>query len=212
METGSYLTDLDKLALAVEATKVAKQHTVDEEGIGEDININLFSWKDDKLISIMQLMGTHKMHRNERISRLTRAASTKRQGWGVDGFTFIAEGYCSLKPSETKDQDLAKLFAKPDSPVSECLSFTHMSHKERPIFISVPYKIGVGRVVEFGSALLYSALDVMRDLTYAATLNASLKLDYDAWRSVDIDKETYYKTLADGINDLGFEIFYRDDL
>lgn len=211
MDTGSYLTDFDKLALAVEATKVAKQHTVDEEGIGQDININLFSWKDDKLVSIMQLMGTHKMHRDERITRLTQAACIKRQGWGVNGFTFIAEGYCSLKPSETKDQDLARLFAKPNSPVSECISFTHLSH-EQPIFISVPYKIGLGRVVEYGSALRYAALDVMRDLTYAATLNASLKLDYDPRRSENTDKETYYKTLADGINDLGFEIFYRDDL
>lgn len=211
MDTGSYLTDLDKLALAVEATKVAKQHTVSEDGIGEDININLFSWKDDKLVSIMQLMGTHKMHRNERLKRLTQAACIKRQGWGVNGFTFIAEGYCSLKPSQTKDQDLAKLFAVKDSPVSECLSFTHLS-EQTPLFISVPYTIGVGRQVIFGSALLYSAIDVMRDLTYAATLNASLKMEYVNKQTEATDKETFYGTLADGINDLGFEIFYRDDV
>jgi len=211
MDTGSYLTDLDKLALAVEATKVAKQHTVDEAGIGEDININLFSWKDDKLVSIMQLMGTHKMLRDERLHKLTSAACIKRQGWGVDGFTFIAEGYCSLKPSQTKDKDLAKLFANKDSPVSECLSFTHLGG-EVPMFISVPYKITLGRNVEFGNALCYSAIDVMRDLNYAATLNAALKLDHDTKASEGIDKEVYYGTLADAIHDMGFEIFYRDDV
>lgn len=211
METGSYLTDFDKLALAVEATKVAKQHTVSEEGIGQDININLFSWKEDKLVSIMQLMGTHGMERVERLHKLTTAACVKRQGWGVDAFTFIAEGYCSLKPAETKDKDLAKLFAQHNSPVSECLSFTHLGG-ETPIFISVPYKTKLGRAVEFGKALCYSALDVMRDLQYAAALNASLKLDYDSDVSGDTDKEVYFGTLADHIHDIGFEIFYRDDL
>lgn len=211
MDTGSYLTDLDKLALAVEATKVAKQHTVDEEGIGQDININLFSWRGEKLVSIMQLMGTHRMHRAERLQRLAQAACIKRQGWGVDAFTFIAEGYCSLKPSETKDMDLAKLFAQQDSPVSECLSFTHLG-AETPIFISVPYKVHVGRTVQFGNALCYEALDVMRDLAYAAALNASLKLEYSPQTNNDISKEIYYKTLADAIHDLQFEIFYRDDV
>jgi hypothetical protein len=211
MDTGSYATDFDKLALAVEATKVAKRHTVEEEGIGQDININLFSWRDDKLVSIMQLMGTHKMHRTERLQRIARAACIKRQGWGVDSFTFIAEGYCSLKPSETKDKDLAQLFAQRDSPVSECLSFTHLGG-ETPIFISVPYTIGVGRSVEFGKALCYSALDVMRDLTYAAALNASLKIDRDEEEMENRDKETYFGTLAEIIYESGFEMFYRDDV
>jgi len=209
METGSYKTDIDKLALAVEATKIAKQQTVDEEGIGQDININLFSWKQDKLVSIMQLMKTHQISRNERLEKLTQAACIKRQGWGVDSFTFVAEGYCSLKPSETKDQDLASLFAKPNSPVSECISFTHFG--EEPVFVSVPYSIKIGRVVEFGKALRYSALNVLRDLTYAATLNAALKLNTDS-NQPDEYKESFYATLADAITDLGFEIFYRDDL
>lgn len=211
MDTGSYVTDFDKLALAVEATKVAKRHTVEEEGIGQDININLFSWREDKLVSIMQLMGTHRMHRTERLDKIARAACIKRQGWGVDGFTFIAEGYCSLKPSVTKDKDLAQLFAERDSPVSECISFTHLGG-DTPIFISVPYTIGVGRKVDFGKALCYSALDVMRDLTYAAALNASLKLEHDPEVMETSDKETYFGTLADVIYESGFEIFYRDDV
>lgn len=210
MQTGVYETDLDKVALAVEAVKVAKQATVEEGGIGEDMNISLFCWKGSKLVSILQLAGTHQMDKTERLDRITRAACIKRQGWGVDSFTFIAEGYCSLKPAETKNQDLAALFAQPDSPVTECLSFTQLG-SETPIFISVPYKIKVGKKVEFGDALWYSALDVMRDLTYAATLNASLQLPNESTELPDA-RETYFETLADAIHEIGFEIFYRDDL
>jgi hypothetical protein len=150
------------------------------------------------------------LDRDERLERLTKAACIKRQGWGVDSFTFIAEGYCSLKPSETKNQDLAKLFAQPNSPVTECLSFTQLG-SDVPIFISVPYKILLGKQVQFGDALWYSALDVMRDLTYAATLNASLKLAYHSAKFTDA-KDVYFETLADEIHDIGFDIFYRDDL
>jgi hypothetical protein len=210
MDTGIYETDLDKVALAVEAIKIAKQATVTEGGIGEDMNINLFCWKGAKLVSILQLASTHALDRDERLERLTRAACIKRQGWGVDSFTFIAEGYCSLKPAETKNQDLAKLFAKPNSPVTECLSFTQLG-SQVPIFISVPYKILVGKQVQFGDALWYSALDVMRDLTYAATLNASLKLAYQSSKLTDA-KDVYFETLADEIQDIGFDIFYRDDV
>lgn len=210
MDTGIYETDLDKVALAVEAIKIAKQATVTEGGIGEDMNINLFCWKGAKLVSILQLVSTHALDRDERLERLTKAACIKRQGWGVDSFTFIAEGYCSLKPAETKNQDLAKLFAKPNSPVTECLSFTQLG-SQVPIFISVPYKILVGKQVQFGDALWYSALDVMRDLTYAATLNASLKLAYQSSKLTDA-KDVYFETLADEIQDIGFDIFYRDDV
>jgi hypothetical protein len=210
MDTGFHETDLDKVALAVEAMKIAKQATVNDGGIGEDMNINLFCWRGSELVSILQLSNTHRMERDERLERLTRAACIKRQGWGVDSFTFVAEGYCSLKPSQTKNQDLAFLFAQPNSPVTECLSFTQLG-SDNPIFISLPYKINVGRKVTFGEALWYSALDVMRDLTYAATLNASLKLEDKSEEPFEA-RETYFKTLADEIQKIGFEVFYRDDL
>jgi len=211
MQTGKYATEFDKLALAVESTKVAKSLTIKEEGIGEDLNINLFCWKNDELVCIMQLRETHQMERDKRIEALTKAACIMRRGWGVDQFTFIAEAYCSMSPSDTKDQNLAELFAEPDSPVKECISFTQIS-SEDATFISLPYKIELGRKVTFNSPLWYAGLDVFRDLTYPATLKASLKLDPVPLDEETIDRESYFSSLASGLIDTGFEIFYRDDI
>lgn len=211
MKTGKYDTDFDKMALAVESTKLAKQMTVSEEGIGEDININLFCWKNDNLASIIQLKDTHHIEKQERIDRLTKAACIMRRGWGISEITFVAEGYCSFKPSETKGVDLAKLFAEADSPVSECISFTHIKEDDI-IFISVPYSLKIGKHVEFGNALWYSGIDIMRDLTYAAVLRASLKLDSIDLDEEEVDRESFYASLAEGVTNTGFEVFYRDDL
>ena len=211
MYTGKYETEFDKMALAVESTKLAKQMTVSEEGIGEDININLFCWKKSDLASIVQLRDTHQMERPSRVEKLTQAACLLRRGWGVTEFTFVAEGYCSLKPSETKNEDLAKLFAKNNSPVMECIAFTHISQTEAT-FISVPYSLGVGKVVNFGNALWYSGVDVMRDLTYPATLKAALQLEPVELDDQIIDREEYFDVLASGLIEAGFEVFYRDDL
>lgn len=211
MQTGVYETELDKVALAVESTKLAKQMTVTEEGIGEDININLFCWKDTALASIIQLQNTHRMDKEERIDRLTKAACILRRGWGVSDFTFVAEGYCSMKPSDTKGSDLAKLFAEPNSPVKECLAFTHIA-PDGAIFVSVPYSLSLGKKVNFGNPLWYSGVDAMRDLTYTAVLRASLKLDAIEIEETEVDKPSYYASLAQGITNEGFEVFYRDDL
>ena len=43
--TGFYETDLDKVALVVESMKKAKEILVTDNGIGEDLNINIFGWK-----------------------------------------------------------------------------------------------------------------------------------------------------------------------
>lgn len=211
METGKYATEFDKLALAVESTKLAKTLTVEQEGIGEDININLFCWRGEDLISIMQLRNTHQLERDVRLDIMTKGACIMRRGWGIDSFTFVAEGYCSLKPSETKDEDLAELFSHQDSPVKECIAFTHIGDDDA-VFISVPYSIDVGRKVTFGSALWYEGLDVMRDLTYPATLKASLKLEPIILNEEEIDRESYFSTLATGLTEIGFEVFYRDDV
>lgn len=211
METGKYATEFDKLALAVESTKLAKQMTVSEDGIGEDININLFCWKGEDLASIMQLRNTHQLERDTRIEIITKGACIMRRGWGIDEFTFVAEGFCSLKPAETKNDDLAELFAKQDSPVKECIAFTHITGSDAT-FISVPYSLGVGRTVNFDNPLWYSGVDVMRDLTYPATLKASLKLEPVELDDDSLDRESYFETLAESLTNTGFEVFYRDDL
>jgi hypothetical protein len=51
----------------------------------------------------------------------------------------------------------------------------------------------------------------MRDIEYPAALKAALKLDAVKVGKKE-DRETYFGTIASGVMNCGFEIFYRDDL
>ena len=55
MYTGFYETDLDKIALCVESIKTAKMSLIEEDGIGSDLNINIFGWKKNELSTVVQL-------------------------------------------------------------------------------------------------------------------------------------------------------------
>ena len=210
MFNSTYETDLDKMALVVEATKVAKRNTVAEEGIGSDLNINIFCWKNNELLAVTQLKKTHQTERDKRIDRIISAGAILRQGWGITEFTFAAEGYCTLKPSETKDQDLAELFTKPDSPVRECLSFTHIQASDDMFFVSVPYRIDVGKKVMFSDPLWYPTSGIMRDLTYPAALRLALDLP-EIPIAKKVDREEYFRSLAEGLLHEGFELFYKGE-
>ena len=210
MQTGAYETNLDKVALAVESIKVAKQMAVTEEGVGEDINITVFCWRGASLLSVIQLSNTFGLSRDERVNRMTQGCCLMRRGWGVDSFTMIAEGYCSLSPANTNGESLYELFTQPNSPVKECIAITHVE-ADSYLFVSVPYTVTVGRKVQFDNPLWYRGRDALRDLAYPATMRAALGLppvDLDDER---VDKEVFFATLADGMMAFGFEVFYRDD-
>lgn len=211
MQTGEYATNMDKVALAVESIKVAKQMTVSEEGIGEDINITIFCWRGALLLSVIQLKNTFALERQDRVNRITQGACLMRRGWGVDGFTMIAEGYCSLAPTDTRNEDLYELFVKPDSPVKECIAITHVED-DSYLFVSVPYTVTVGRKVEFDNPLWYKGKDALRDIAYPATLRAALNLNPVDLDDEKVNKEVFFATLADGMSAFGFEVFYRDDV
>ena len=107
-----YGTILDKVALAVESAKVAKSDIVKSEGIGEDININLFGWRGSSLVIIAQMLDSGLIEKEERLVKLVNALCIIRQGWQVDAFTMVAEAYCALSPADTKGTDMAELFAQ----------------------------------------------------------------------------------------------------
>lgn len=204
-----YETDLDKMALVVEATKVAKRSTVADDGVGSDLNINIFCWKNNELLAITQLKKTQYIERDKRIERIMTAGRILRQGWGVTEFTFAAEGYCTLKPSETKDHNLAKLFTQHDSSVRECLSFTHIQLSDDLLFVSVPYRIDVEKRVIFSHPLWYPTSGVMRDLAYPAALRVTLDLP-EIPITKRVDQKEYFRSLAEGLFYEGFEFFYKE--
>lgn len=210
MYTGFYETDLDKIALCVESIKTAKESLVDEEGIGTDLNINIFGWRNNELATIIQLKNTFSIPKNERIASLIEASIIMRRGWGVTEYTLAAEGYCSISPAETQGENLAQLFAQKNSPVKECISFTHLKDDDH-IFVAMPYQVKLGRKVDFGDVLWFNGGKAMRDIEYPAALKASLKLETEPV-DTSVDREIYYGTLASAIMHCGFEVFYRDDV
>jgi hypothetical protein len=210
MYTGFYETEFDKIALCAESIKTAKTSLIEEEGIGSDLNINIFGWKNNELATIIQLKNTFSTPKDERIESLIEASVIMRRGWGITEFTIAAEGYCSMAPAETQGENLAHLFASKDSPVTECISFTHLT-VDQHIFVAMPYKVKLGRKVNFGDVLWFNGGKAMRDIEYPAALKASLRLDKEPIDN-SLDRETYFGTLASAVMHCGFEIFYRDDI
>lgn len=207
MET--YPTILDKVALAVESAKVAKEVTIDVEGFGEDLNFNLFCWKNDELRVVTQLSTEYMTDKEDRLERLIRAACILRQGWEATAFTFIAEGYCSLDADATEGRELAEAFVETDSAVKECLSFTHIEGDDG-LFVAVPYSYMPPRRVMFGEPMRYRGKTAFRDQRYPDALARALALDVSSsYEDIDVDQETFHKLLAFGLKELGFMVNYR---
>ena len=210
MYTGFYETDFDKIALCVESIKTAKTSLIDEDGIGSDLNINIFGWRNNELATIIQLKNTFTTPKNKRIESLIEASIIMRRGWGITEYTLAAEGYCSISPAETQGENLAQLFASKDSPVKECISFTHLKEDDHT-FVAMTYQVKLGRKVDFGDVLWFNGGKAMRDIEYPAALKASLKLKTEPV-DTSMDREIYFGTLASAIMHCGFEVFYRDDV
>ena len=210
MYTGFHETDFDKIALCVESIKTAKISLTEEDGIGSDLNINIFGWINNELATIIQLKNTFSTPKNKRIESLIEASVIMRRGWGITEYTLAAEGYCSISPAETQGENLAQLFASKDSPVKECISFTHLKNNDHT-FVAMPYQVKLGRKVDFGDVLWFNGGKAMRDIEYPAALKASLKLKTEPV-DTSMDREIYFGTLASAIMHCGFEIFYRDDV
>jgi hypothetical protein len=212
MYTGFYETDLDKIALCTESVKTAKIGLVEENGIGSDLNINIFGWKKNELVVIAQMTDTFKLSKAERLPLIIEASCIIRQGWGIDEFTLAAEGYCSIAPEKTQGKDLPSLYANNNSSVKECISFTHLQ-TDKHTFVTMPYSVQLGRKIEFHDVLWYNGGKVMRDIQFPAALKAALKIKTVEISEDDkLDRASYYGTLASAVMHCGFEIFYRDDI
>lgn len=204
-----YPSILDKMALAVESAKTAKEITIQVEGFGEDLNFNLFGWSRNQLRVVAQLRSEFMSDREDRLERIVRAACIIRQGWFADAFTFIAEGYCSSDSDATDGRNMAEVFCEVDSPVRECLSFTHIE-REDGLFVAVPYSYVPPRRVDFGEPLRFRGKSAFRDLRYPDCLARALGLEIEAGaEDLDIDEDTFHGMLALGLEDVGFMVQYR---
>jgi hypothetical protein len=199
---------LDKVALAVESAKVAKQMVVQQEGIGEDLGFSLMAWEDDDLRAVVQLSGLFMTDHEERYALMVQAACILRQGWKATAFTMVAEGYCSTNPNESKGKDMAQMFASPSCDfVRECLAFTHVERGEM-LFVVVPYKYVPPRKVMFAEPLQHQGASVLRDGRYPLSLHRALELSLPHGDE-NFDEEYLREILAQELEGIGFEVNYR---
>jgi len=204
---------LDKLALAVESAKVAKAFIVSTEGMGEDLNFTLMGWRGSQLVVVAQMSYEHMADKEARLEKLVNCALIVRQGWEVDAFTFVAEGYCSLDGKASEGKDMAQLFSLPEADfVKECLSFVHAEEGDDDddvLYAVVPYEYRPPRRVLFSDPLRHGGSRVLRDPRYSAVLVRALRMGIEEAEE-DLDVDVLQDFLAVGIEELGFLVNYRN--
>lgn len=194
---------IGKLALCASSCMLAKETLVKQEGVGEDLPFTLFGWIGSSLAIVAQLdQSLMKYEPDDRLQRVSFCASLFRMGWGVDSITFMAEAYCSTDPSKTESKPLDMLFANGHEYVRECLTFTHIDSDD-PYLVLLPYKIGLGRAVEWLQPIPQKEVSGLRDSAYPVALRKSLELNV---QELPDNPKKYYDFLMLGLTQKGFNV------
>jgi len=205
VEISDFKERIDKVGLALMSTVEAKEQSVQAEGIGEDLAINMFCWEDDRLALMLQARPSiQNANMDERFDAITKVACIVRRGWGITAFTMASEGYISLKPEETKGMSLKRAFIEGKA-VKECLTVTHIENN-RVTMVARPYSYTVPRKVVWDDDIYYPGRTLVRDQDgmYANMFDRVIT-------SVDVDEtpedyDTFYDELSNGVLELGFYI------
>ena len=206
MTDGDYDSPLEKVWLSVKSAMAAKQFSVKEMGIGEDLSFNILGWSGNKLSVISQLHANLMANDpNERFRRVADCAVILRKGWGVDAFTLMAEGYVSSNPELTRGRRLVESFIEPESPVRECLTFTHVE-RDALVLVTVPYTCTVGRKVAFSKPQIHENTVGLRDAAYPMMFSDVLENAEPVDPPMDV--EEFYDTLSMGLMEAGFYTIY----
>ncbi len=183
-----YVNDFSKMALALTSAQMAKDDAVQEHGVGEEIAIHFLAWVEDGLIAICQMNAdTSKMDPETRFIRCKELCKILRKELWATAITMVSEGYCSLDSHKTSNMDLAAAFADPKLPVYECITISHTSiddesgHVAPVSMVAAPYKMGVGRKVEWKEVLVYpeKAEEHTKQAKYPTMLRRVLQMSPD---------------------------------
>lgn len=197
--------EASKIALCVNSCTLAKTEAVSEFGIGEELTFTVFGWLDSRLLVVAQLHPSHmKADPDLRLKKVYFCASLMRKAWGVDEITFAAEGYWSNDADSSRGRSLAEMFAAADQSVGECLTFLHVSKDESSLVV-VPYRLVIGRKVEWGEAHKHDSNSGFRDSAYANALSEALEVEPEGPVP---DQEIFDKAIIDGLIQQGFAVQY----
>lgn len=204
----TYDNNFSKIALAVTSAQLAKNLSVKEFGVGEDLTFNFMGWIDDRLVIVCQMKKPiMALEHSDRLTRSGHLCMALRRYWGVTDITMIAEGFCSLDRNKTKGLDLAKAYAEKGSDVQECITVAHASVRGEKLLsdlVAVPYKYLVDNELEWGEILTYpgKADDVLRNSSFPKMLRKSVM---EPISSEELPDEAYDE-LREAINTNGFYI------
>jgi hypothetical protein len=204
MGQARYPHRLDKLAVSLLSAVNAKEQCVKQYGIGEDLPMSVFCWKEDRLELVLSLAQTPETRdHTERFKRVSEALCIVKKGWGVDAFTMVSEGWVSTNPEATSGRELGEVYVEKDSPVSECLAITHVENDE-VTFIAKPYKQLWGRKIEWEDELYFPGKTLVRGQNAMYPNLFARVLDEVAYEEPPEDEDTYYASLSDGLSKKGF--------
>jgi hypothetical protein len=196
------------MALVGHASRMAKQVTVRDDGIGEDINFSLMVWRDNKLTAVCQLdADLMDEHPDERLIRTIEVAAICRRGFDATAFTFVTEGYCATDPNVIDPNvPLSDQFVA-NQHIQECLTLTHVEAGN--IYLNaLPYKYDVGRKVLWQAPLTYTYQPEQAN-QFLASLTEILLKDAD---EPFLDEETWRDLVAEDVARWGFHINYGMEL
>ena len=163
VELSTFDNRIDKIGLALMSAVEAKSDSVKEYGIGEDLAINLFCWRKNRLRVMLQLRnGVQNMNQSDRFEAVMGALGVTRRGWGVDAISLVSEGYVSSDPDATAGVNLKDEFVNPESNIQECLTVAHVEDGH-VTFVVKPYRYGVPRLVVWGEEWYYPGSSMVRN-------------------------------------------------
>lgn len=142
-----------------EIVKRSKQLIVHRDGIGAEIAPVIIAFDSDNgMIGFAQISRPTKDHR-DKYKRIATAAYIMRTTWHAKKIVVVMESYVAKRNLDdpTPDpKDLAVRYANGDKSVNECLSVIGHDASGKGYAMTIPYTIGLGRVVEWIDDVAYS--------------------------------------------------------
>lgn len=204
MRLDSFDNRLDKIALALMSGVEAKNDSVKQYGIGEDLPISIFCWKEDRLRLMLQLRAdVQQASQTQRFEAIGTAAMVTRRGWGIDAYTLVSEAYISHDPLLTKGIELKQAFVDPEYKVSECLTVMHVDD-ERVTFVVKTYTYDVPRMVVWGDEEYEPGSTMVRSQDGMYPNMFSRVISTVEQEQEPFDVREFHNTLSQGLLDSGF--------
>ena len=212
VELSTFDNRIDKIGLALMSAVEAKSDSVKEFGIGEDLAINLFCWRENKLRVMLQLRHeVQNLNHMDRFNAVMSALSITRRGWGIDAISLVSEGYVSIDPEASAGLSLKDEFINPKSNIRECITVAHLEDGH-VTFVVKPYRYNVPRLVVWDEEWYHPGSSMVRDQDgmYPNMMHRIVtEVEVDAIDD-SVDLEVFDEVLARGLHDAGFfcQLFY----